>query len=317
MSGNRNSIDRGVCGRLTPALASCGRDRVTGVLQVVGIPGGVFQLRQGAVVAVDSPGAPGVGTLLLRSGRISETEWIAALQAGTAPQAPGTELVTRGHLGAAELQVISMMAARDAAFAIIAGRLDDCYVNSGPSVIPPPALQGVEPQKLLSEAVRRLDALGSLPMPVSPDRERVVPAPGVGIDRIRGPLAACRREILVLANGRRNARDIAFMIGRGVYTVTVEISRMLGEGLLDIAAWGQAAAITPSRSPAPRRADPLAASSARAAAADGAADLLPRRSPGASGINEKFAAVRTAASWKGLLRSCNRIRKSDPDPSDS
>jgi hypothetical protein len=85
---------------------------------------------------------------------------------------------------------------------------------------------------LLQETARRLEALACLSFPVSPFRERVVPAHGTQPDA----LTTGQQEILTHATGRRTARDIAFAVGRSVYPITAEISRMLGDGLLEIAA---------------------------------------------------------------------------------
>jgi hypothetical protein len=76
---------------------------------------------------------------------------------------------------------------------------------------------------------RRLDALASSTL--SPYRDRVVPARGTQ----PAGLAAVRREILAHATGRRTARDLAFALGRSLHPVTVEIARMLADGLLEIA----------------------------------------------------------------------------------
>lgn len=226
----RESLHRAGQGVLSLALAQCRAAGSTMVLRVCGRPGGVFHLRQGSVVAVESPGAPGIETLLLRSGRISEADWAELVPAGRESRRPVAELVTRGHIGAAELQVVSAMALQDAVFAVLAGDMGDCLAdpNSGPLV---PVGRGEDPLRLLDDAVRKLAALAAMPHAVLPDRERVVVRRGV--DGPAEDLAPHRKEILYLADGRRTPRDIAFMIGRGVYHVTVEISRMLAEGLLE------------------------------------------------------------------------------------
>lgn len=211
-------------------------------MRAEGNPGGVFHLRDGLVVAVDSPGAPGVEALLLRSGRISESDWTAALRDGAQNRSRQAELAARGALGATELRVVAMTVVRDSAFAVAVGEVDGHAVDAaepGGEVadVLLPLADGVEPDELVRETVRRLAALTSLPWPVSPYRDRFVPARD-------GELTAVRREIVAHANGRRSARDIAFAVGRGVYPVTVEISRMLGDGLLAIA--GEAPEIRPA-----------------------------------------------------------------------
>lgn len=119
----------------------------------------------------------------------------------------------------------------DGAFAVAAGDVERHVVDESAEVALLPVSGGVAVELLLSEAERRLDAVAALPVPVSPYRERVVPAAGA---EAAGP-AAERREIIAHATGRRSARDIAFAVGRSLYPVTVEISLMLGEGLLAIA----------------------------------------------------------------------------------
>lgn len=231
------------------ALARCRDEGVSGVLRVQGSPGGAFHLLGGAVVAVESPGSPGVGTLLLRSGRIDEAEWGAAHDAAATGAWPGVAFAGAGRLGNAEFQVIHMMAAQDAVFAVLAGRLENCVLDPARPDDPVPALapavgRGVEPEELLVEAGRRIAALASLPHPVSPDRDRVIALVAAGDEET---LPAVRRDILECANGRRSPRDIAFQLGRGVYTVTVEVSRMRAEGLVETVS-----APVPASVPVPR-----------------------------------------------------------------
>ncbi len=88
-------------------------------------------------------------------------------------------------------------------------------------------------------------------------------------------------EILALANGRRTARDMAFVLGRGVYAVTLQLSRMRDSGLLVIGSTrtaGLRAVIAESASPSPAE----AAGSAEAAGG-GSAPPLPKRRRGSSG----------------------------------
>ncbi|MEU1617005.1 MarR family transcriptional regulator [Streptomyces sp. NPDC005722] len=342
-------------GLLGRALSRCHDERASGVLRVQGSPGGAFHLLDGAVVAVESPGAPGVGTLLVRSGRIDADEWNAAHDAAGTGLWPGAAIAAGGRLGTAEFQVLHMMAVQDAVFAVLAGRLDNCAFDPDapgtvPAALPAGLAPGVEPEELLVEAGRRLSALASLPRPVSPDRDRVAAVgPPAWADE---PLAPVRREILGCANGRRSPRDIAFLIGRGVYTITVEVARMCAEGLVET---------VPAPSPAdpspPSAADPVpppppepppdpfgvlpaepAGPAAPRPSADPPQDVpdpgpyppvpdrkpdevptaapvaegLPRREPGASGIREALDAGRPQTGWKGFLRPRGRSRTDSP-----
>ncbi|TVT20170.1 MarR family transcriptional regulator, partial [Amycolatopsis rhizosphaerae] len=232
MTGTGRIQDRAAFDVLARALTRCRLDGISGALHLMGNPGGVFHLRRGIVVAVDSPGAPGADALLLRSGRVSEGDWTAALRAAAEGRSSQAELVARGSVGATELRVLSMMAARDAAFATAAGMVEGYVIDREPVDVPLPLAHDVDADSLLQETERRLNALASLPIPVAPHRERVAPVPGKSLDE--GALTELRREILAQANGRRTARDLAFLISRGVYPVTVEISRLLSEGLVEI-----------------------------------------------------------------------------------
>ncbi|PRY43491.1 hypothetical protein [Umezawaea tangerina] len=120
---------------------------------------------------------------------------------------------------------------QDGAFAVAVGEVERCFVDESVDRAPRTADEGVASDLLLSETARRLDVLASLPFPLAPYRDRVVAAPGTEA----AALTARQREIVAHATGRRTARDLAFVVGRSLYSVTVEISRMLGGGLLEIA----------------------------------------------------------------------------------
>ncbi|MGW4213105.1 hypothetical protein ACWEIJ_34330 [Lentzea sp. NPDC004789] len=197
----------------------------------MGNAGGLFHLSGGVVIAVDSPGSPGVETLLLTSGRISAESWAAALAESVQKRSLQEVLVARGNIGAAEAQVLAAAALRDGAFAVAVGDVERCVVDESADEPLLPVTDGLAPDVLLSQTGRRLDAVASLPIPLSPYRDRVVAASGAE----SADSTAERREIIAHATGRRSARDIAFAVGRGLYPVTVEVSRMLGEGVLEIA----------------------------------------------------------------------------------
>ncbi|MFG2572581.1 MarR family transcriptional regulator [Streptomyces sp. NPDC048481] len=286
-------------------LAACGRDGFTGELRVSGSPGGAFHLHGGLVVAVESPGAPGPEALLLRSGRIGGEEWAALVRESGGARWPAAGLIAHGYAGAAQLRVVCAMSLQDAAFAVVAGGVDGC--ERGPAAGPPPAAVAVgePPTRLLQEASRKLRALLALPYPVRPDRERPTPAP---VSCAATRLGALRSELLEHADGRRTARDLAFRTGRGVYTVTVEVARMLGEGLLECV---DAPHPIPVRLPAdgealrPREPEPPAGPPP-AGPPGPDASALPRRRPGASGINEALTPEPNGGTgWKEFFRLRN------------
>ncbi|MCX4988728.1 MULTISPECIES: MarR family transcriptional regulator [unclassified Streptomyces] len=311
-----------------------------------GRPGGVFHLRDGCVVAVESPGAPGPEARLLRSGRVSGEQWAALLRESGGTRWPEAGLVAHGYAGAAQLRVVCMMAMQDAAFAVVAGDVEACDPLDAAFEPYAPVAFGEAPGRLLQDAARKLAAVAALPQPVRPDRERPVPA--AVPDEIRDQLPAPHKELLAHADGRRTARDIAFATGLGAYTVTVGMARMLGEGLLELPGEPESAAPVTVRIPptgalrqrpaAAPAMDPMVFSALASAVADGEspapeprplpgplpvpgatasslprrepgvnAPSLPRREPGASGITETLAPERAGASWKGFFRLRHRI----------
>ncbi|WP_435222353.1 hypothetical protein [Streptomyces sp. Tue6028] len=240
MSGIRDSLGRVGFDLLSHALTECQDSRATGRLRVSGRPGGAFHLRDGLVVAVESPGAPGPEARLLRTGRVSGDQWAELLRENEGPRWPQAGLIAHGYAGAAQLRVVCVMATQDAAFAVVAGRVDGCAPLDAGEPLAPVAV-GEQPARLLQDATRKLAAVAALPCPVRPERERPVPTPAA--DGAEAGLPGLQRELLAHADGRRTARDIAFATGLGVYTVTVAMARMLGDGLLELA--GDSGAVAP------------------------------------------------------------------------
>lgn len=224
-------ITREVIGFLAGACAG----RHTGILRVLGEPGGEFHLRAGRVVAVHTRGAPGVTDILGAS--------------GSAP-------------GAARLHLLHMTAAVDGAFAVAAGWVDECHWHERAPV--PGDTEGFDPEWLLSETQRRLQALVQAGM--SPHRNLLALTPA-GRELLRTRAGDPRAPLLGRVDGERSCRDLAFGLGRGVYGVSVEVVRMLGDGLLTVR--------------------PQQAPSADARPRAGMVEPgLPRRRRGASGIND-------------------------------
>ncbi|MEU7138706.1 hypothetical protein ABZ942_04565 [Nocardia sp. NPDC046473] len=232
-------------------------DGRTGVLRVVGDPGGEFRVRSGQIVAVHSAGAPGVFELLARPGR--------------------------ALTGDAELRAVTMMAAVDGAFAIAAGSIDTCFwaeISNGA----PTEVAGVEPGWLLAETERRLRALS--PAKMSPHRNRLL-LTELGETRLATAAAGPRQEILRQVDGQRSCRDIAFLLCRSLYAVTVEVSRLLAENFLLVP--------PPDFDRAGDDALPRDGTGMRA---------LPRRRRGASGINDLLplrpSSIRTRRKSEGM-----------------
>lgn len=260
-------------------LVRARRERLSGTLVVVGDPGGTFYLANGAIVAVESPGAPTVETLLVRSGRIGKDEWAAAYRAGATVGRIGAELIDRTLVGAAELQLMCLMAALDGALSVGMGRMDECILEPGGAVHHLVAPQGIEADWLFQEASRRVKALTSLRVPLCPFRDRMTLTP-TGAASAEGSTAGERRDILLHVNGRRSSRDIAFLLGRGLYAVTVELTRMLSDGLVEVV---PSPAAIPLGEPA-GAADRVSSTHAPHRLPGGSG--LPRRQRGMSGIHD-------------------------------
>ncbi|MFE9093991.1 MarR family transcriptional regulator [Streptomyces sp. NPDC007264] len=283
MTGIGDSPARDGYDLLSRAVTCYAREKGDGGLRVSGRPGGVVHVRDGLVVAVASPGAPGPGTLLLRSGR--------------------------SGAGAAALRVVRVMAMQDAVFAIVAGRVDGCMAIEDPAEPADALAVGEMPTRLLHQAARRLAALDVLPHPVRPDRERPLPAPEADLAR----LGAVQREVMLHADGRRTARDIAFATGSALYTVTVEMARLLGAGYLECVPSAESAVRIPGRVPpeglrprTPPQTEPQGVAAPGPVSAvppsPPPASVLPRRTPGASGITETPAAEGSGRRRRGFFR---------------
>ncbi|MDV9172833.1 hypothetical protein R6V09_22300, partial [Streptomyces sp. W16] len=218
--------------RNVPALLSALRDRARScTVLVTGTPGGSIHVRDGLVVAMETPGAPGIEGLLLRSGRISEEAWTEVRASDTTHEHLAAELVERGLVGAGELEVISLSALFDAAFALSLAVPDAWEVAE-----PVPALHrnvGVTPERLLGEVSRRVNLLAGEPGSVAAlARTRVRSVSDAGLPGTAGRLPARHREVLAHADGRGTARDIAFALGRGLFAVMMDLRHLLDRGLV-------------------------------------------------------------------------------------
>ena len=221
----------GPVGPLATALADCAAAGFTGVLNVIGAPGGTIYLIDGAVAAIETSWSPSAEVIMLRSGLVAEADWEAASAAAALARGQlGGELTHRGLIGAGELEVLLRITLADSMFAFAAGFVDTCRAEESAvdHLLPlePPADVGW----LLGEALRRMQVLAGFPDPPLRARDRVVAVPGA---KRRGvALGGGRDEILALADGRRTARDLAFALGHGLYATMLQLARMRGEGLI-------------------------------------------------------------------------------------
>jgi len=270
--------------------------RRSATVRVSGTPGGTIHLRDGLVVAVETPGAPAVEAVLLKSGRIGDLDWAGVCAADPSGERRAAELHHRALVGAVELEVICTATAFDGAFAMsLSAPAGWDVTDRVPTLGVEP---GIEPARLTQETSRRLASLSRLigaPADAARAPVRLADGPVVGYagspaspEGRPGVLSsqvmssspvvhsARHTEILACVNGRRTPRDIAFALGRGLYPVLLDLVRMEGLGLVR-----RESRTAPSGRPstAPRS----AASAGQPSFEPPERGPLPRRSPGGHG----------------------------------
>jgi hypothetical protein len=227
--------------RLADALREYDAAGFTGVLRVEGRPGAAVYLENGRIRGCETPSAPSLDVILLRSGRITEAGWDAAFTAAaTAGQPLPAELVKRGLLGAGEAEALLRTALADAMFAVLSGQVDG-WTQGPPAECPLPLVPPARPGWLIGETIRRGQVLASFAGPVITARDRVAMMPPAALGGRAGGRPGRRaglNEILALADGRRTVRDLAFTLGRGLYETTLELARMRAAGLVTVSPYG-------------------------------------------------------------------------------
>jgi hypothetical protein len=223
--------------RLGAALRHYAAVRFTGLLRVDGQPGGVIHLVDGGISGCQTSGAPSLEVILLRSGRVAESDWSAAFaQAAIADRPLTAELVERGLVGAGEVEALLRVALADALFALTSGRVDG--VTEAPAAdCPLPLDPAARAGWLLAEAARRRQVLASFPAPPLSASDRIAV---VHATALPGHVFVPRQdELLALADGRRTPRDLAFALGRGLYETMLELARMRAGNAVVISARSQ------------------------------------------------------------------------------
>jgi hypothetical protein len=249
----------------------------SGGVAVSGCPDGTIHLRDGLVVAVETPGAPTAEAMLLRTRRVSEADWETARAAGSASGDLGAALLADGLVGAAELDMVRTSALFDGAFAMALSPPGDWEVDATATAPLLAAAQGIEPLRLTDETARRLGLLNQLwGPPATFAKARIRPSSRAGSGAVH--LSPRYQDILLSADGRRTPRDIAFLLGRGVYAVMLDLTRLDARRLIER---------DPPRGPTPagavaRRRNPATTTGGgpKPPTATGGVEELPRRSPG-------------------------------------
>jgi len=203
----------------------------TGSVRVHGPSAGSLHLREGLVTEVRTPGAPSTEARLLRSRRISEEHWNRVCAAAHGERSLSAALLGAGQVSAAELAVLCADTIHDGAFAMALTKPEGWETDA---TAPPPgigAVPGIDPGSLTEVVTARLALLTrQWGPPAAFARTRIVPASRPGAPGSRVPPRY--QDILLSVDGRRTPRDIAFMLGRGVYAVMLDLARMKALQLL-------------------------------------------------------------------------------------
>jgi hypothetical protein len=256
---------------LEGALRQAHYERFTGRLAAPGAVGVEIRLADGLVTAILTPAAPGPDSVLLRSGRVNQVEWARAVDTVGERGRLDETLVSRSLVRGGELDVIRVAALFDAMFAVCLDAPEDWQARPADSGVEPPLplVPGIPPAVLLAEADRRSTKLSrrwGSPARLAQTRPQVTAkATQAGTGAVER-----HREILLCANGRRTPRDIAFVLGRGVYAVMVDLGQLENRGMVQTQEQPAPAALP---SVAPRRIE----GEDRAEAAAAAPEHLPRR----------------------------------------
>jgi hypothetical protein len=226
------STETAVPARNIPSLLSgLSAEKRSCAVVVTGTPGGVIHVRDGRVVAMHTPGAPGVEAVLLKSGRLTEEAWTAVRATDTTHEHLAERLVSQQLIGERELEVVSLAALFDAAFALSLSTAEGWEVGG-----PVPILfagDGVEPDRLVSETTRRFAKLAEDPAAIAHfARSRIEPLPGSELPAELSRLTPRHRQIMSVTDGRRTPRDMAFTLGRHLYAVLLDLRYLLDLGLV-------------------------------------------------------------------------------------
>jgi hypothetical protein len=207
---------------LTDVLKERAATKFSGALRVDGQPGGIIYFVAGRISGCETSGAPSLEVILLRSQRVSVSDWEAAFTAAAVGRRQMiVELVERDLLGAGEAEALLRTALADAMFALVSGRFDG-WTDAPAAECLLPLTPAVGSGWLLNEAERRRQVLASFPAPVARAQDRIAAVPAAA----RGMVGQGQDEILALVDGRRTARDLAFALGRGLYETLLQLARM-------------------------------------------------------------------------------------------
>ncbi|MET7420530.1 hypothetical protein [Dactylosporangium sp. NPDC005555] len=195
----------------------------TGALTVVGEPGGVIFLRDGLVNGVESPAAPSVDRLLTAAEVVDERVW------ETIPSRPARALVEGGHVTAAEIELCAINALYDAAFFVLS--TERAELRFAPDIEHWLGAEGtVTADQLCDHVTRQHRILDEVHPSDVTDTAAVRPVLRPGLDRVL--LSGLQWEIVLHADGERTPQELAGLLGRSAYAVTLDVRRLAAAGLV-------------------------------------------------------------------------------------
>ncbi len=212
-------------------LTQVAGERQTGALMVGGHPGGAVYVLEGRVIYAESPAAPGVGELLIASGRLAGRTWQNALDLGTSTARVGRLLVEQGHLTQGELELCMLGAIYDAAYFALAPAAAPVEFLAGATHWLGPVVH-IDPAAINREVDRRIGLLDEIFPDARVDTAAVAPVPRPPRERIS--LTSLQWELLVNADGQRTPADLALLLGRAGYATVQELRRMAAMGLIEL-----------------------------------------------------------------------------------
>ena len=241
MTGFTRGTDSGHDDRQAARLLELAAKHSTGALHLKGGRGGIVYLRDGEVAHVESALTPGVAALLLRPTH-SEDGWAEALpslrQAGESDDAAtaAAELLRTGAVPPAHLEVLRRGAMADAALAVLTALAAPESLRSRPRFRPGerhwcPVERTLPVGSLLTEVRRRAAVLARLAPGAAPDLP-VHRSVRLWFDPVR--LTAGQWDVVRLAGGSRTPRDIAWLLGHGVFATTVAVHQLARLGVVSV-----------------------------------------------------------------------------------
>lgn len=202
----------------------------TGALYVEGEPGGTVYLADGLVCYAESPAAPDAGELLTASGRVPAHVWHTVVS-GTPGTGAGAQLVAQGHLTQGELELCLLGALYDAAFFALPPAPARVRFEEG-GTHPLGGVCRVDAAVLGRELTRRRKQLDEAHAGSAVDGAPITPALRAPVPRLA--LSATQWELVVHADGKRTAADLARLLGRAGYHTLLELRRLAAAGLVTV-----------------------------------------------------------------------------------